>query len=393
MQTLHTLAQPYFQPVDAKRVDVLDGVRVLFVLLVGWYHIWQQSWLTPSFTILGQHFNLYAMMATGYIWVDGMLLLSGFLLFLPFAQSNTRKPDVWPFYKKRLLRIVPSYVLCLVVMLLFVALPQQRYANTSAAVKDMAAHLTFTHTLFPFSYQQTPLNGALWTLGVEMQFYLIFPFVARAFKRWPVFTYAAMAGIALAFRTYARALPDCSMYFNQLPAFLDVYANGFVAAMAFTALHKRSKQHARVDKLFFTAAFAVCVYALMALCKAQVATSGNGVRIGQMDRRFMLSILLSVGMISAAFSLPALRFLLGNRMMRFLSGISFNFYIWHQVFAVQLKAWHIPPYQNPSPNQAGEQPWQLLYTLCCFGGALIIATAVTYLFERPVARWMNKSKK
>ena len=30
---------------DTRHVDTCDGVRALAILIVAWYHIWQQSWL------------------------------------------------------------------------------------------------------------------------------------------------------------------------------------------------------------------------------------------------------------------------------------------------------------------------------------------------------------
>ena len=82
---------------------------------------------------------------------------------------------------------------------------------------------------------------------------------------------------------------------------------------------------------------------------------------------------------------------MSNRVVRFLSGISFNFYIWHQWLAVQLKQWRIPPYlAAENPNQAGEMPWQLHYTLLCFAAAILVATLVTYLVEKPAAKWGRK---
>ena len=78
--------------------------------------------------------------------------------------------------------------------------------------------------------------------------------------------------------------------------------------------------------------------------------------------------------------------LLSNPLTRFLSGISFNFYIWHQFLAVQLKKLRIPPYTGSSPNQEGQQPWQSRYTLCCFAAAIIASVLITYLVEKPCAR-------
>ena len=70
------------------RVPALDGLRFIMVFSVSCFHLWQQSWLAPSFTLLGQHFSLDPWLRTGYLWVDGMLLLSGFLLFLPYARAR-----------------------------------------------------------------------------------------------------------------------------------------------------------------------------------------------------------------------------------------------------------------------------------------------------------------
>lgn len=383
----------YRQPPDENHVDVLDGIRALCIFLVGWFHIWQQGWLTPTFVIGNRVISLDFLLRSGYLWVDGLLLLSGFLLYLPYTQSSAF-PRILPFYRKRLIRIVPSYLLC-VLSLFILACIRGVYPAWQDAAKDLAAHLTFTHPLFAFSSANTPLNGALWTVGVEMQFYVLFPFLARGFKKHPAITYALMAGAAFAFRFWAGNQKDTSLYFNQLPAFLDVYANGFVAAAAYAALRKRLGDRPWDGKirLLFTAVFVLCVVQLISIAHDQAATNGYAlIRQGQMDRRFALSVTLSIAMVSAACSLPALRFLLGNRLMRFLAGISFQFYIYHQLLAVQLKQWGFPPSASPEP-WADDPSWRLPYTLCCFALALAVAILVTYLFERPVARWLSRKKK
>ena len=109
-----------------KRLPALDGARVLFVLFVGAYHIWQQSWLTPVIRISGHIISLDPLLRSGYLWVDAMLLLSGFLLYWPCTEAvedGRPLPAIGAFYKRRLLRIVPSYYLCVLLMLFLVALP------------------------------------------------------------------------------------------------------------------------------------------------------------------------------------------------------------------------------------------------------------------------------
>ena len=77
---------------------------------------------------------------------------------------------------------------------------------------------------------------------------------------------------------------------------------------------------------------------------------------------------------------------MGNRVTRVLSEISFQFYMWHQVFAVQLKRWNIPVSEYETPWTVGDHTWQYLYVALCFAGALAISALVTYAFEQPIAR-------
>ena len=52
-----------------------------------------------------------------------------------------------------------------------------------------------------------------------------------------------------------------------------------------------------------------------------------------------------------------------------------------------------PPSVSDTPNQVMEQPWQTKYTLLAFALSFLAATAVTYLVEKPVQRWMDGQKK
>ena len=90
------------------KIPELNGLRVLLVFIVSWYHFWQQSWLTPS---IGSY-SLDYLLRAGYMPVDGTILLSGFLLFLPYARAmllGEAVPNTKQFYQRRIMRIVPSY--------------------------------------------------------------------------------------------------------------------------------------------------------------------------------------------------------------------------------------------------------------------------------------------
>lgn len=375
-------------PLRPDYVDAGDFLRVASVLLVAWFHIWQQSWLNPNMTLFGHTLRIWPIVSGGYMFVDLMLMLSGFLLMLGWQTGRNR--DLRVFYINRAARILPSYLLCIAIMLFGFALPLKQYDSAAYMWKDLLSHFTFTHNFHYETYIATRLNVALWTLAVEVQFYLIFPLLAKAFDRAPVRTYCVMVVYACLIRlTIVFFAEDSSIYFNRLSAMLDVYANGMLAARIWRHLQKTPQRTWRAWlSTILTILSAVLIYRI--LCDQQNRGTGETLRFGQMYWRFPLSALGCVFLVCGSRSILLLRSLFSNRIVRFLSGVSFNYYIWHQFLAVKLKQWHIPPYEGTNPNQAGLQPWQDQYTFCCFAGALLLAILITYLVEKPCAKAIKR---
>ena len=376
-------------PAPPDRAAAGDLLRVVCVGMIAWYHIWQQSWLSPRLDLGPIRVDLLGPVRAGYLFVDLMLMLSGFLLYLPWANGKERATR--EFYARRALRILPSYWLCLAVMLAFsVAGPD--FPGWKRMIEDLLLHLGFAHNLFYFSYVQTPLNVVLWTLAVEVQFYLIFPALAPAFRKRPLACYLAMTGAALCFqRLWTTPMADTTLFVNRLPNMLDVYANGMLAAHLYSRLAAQKKRRALIAALG-TLACAAGVWAVAAQVVRQAHIYGyDALRQGQLDRRWIISACGALALAGGSLSFSPVRRALSNRVVRFLCGISFNFYIWHQWLAVKLKQWRIPPYLSAeNPNQAGEMPWQLHYTLLCFAAALLAATLITFLVEKPAARLGRK---
>lgn len=378
-------------------IGVLYGFRALMVLFVANYHLWQQSWLAQHVKLFGRTHSLDFWTRSSYLFVDGMILLSGFLLYLPYAAKSThgtQVPSVKRFYFNRASRILPSYVFAVLAMLFCVALPQNLYHSAADLWTDLASHLTFTF-LFSFqTYVATPLNVALWTIAVEVQFYLIFPLIARSMQRRPALTAGVMLLSAWLYRfVVAQLAKDTNILINQLPAFLDVYALGMLGAVGYCRfdrwLKKAAKEVRWMTGAFSVVLFAAGVHALVTILKVQSASGSAGheaLRLSQMAVRLPLAITLGSMMFSAAFWPRILQKLLDNRLMRFLSVISMNLYIWHQVLAVQMRiAWF------PDVNLLHTDPnLQSAYMLLCAAVALLAAMAVTFGLEQPVSRWLNR---
>ncbi|WP_165423438.1 acyltransferase family protein [Ktedonosporobacter rubrisoli] len=161
-------------------IVVLDGVRAVACLLVIFYHInlinlrlhvWQPAALGPFITALA---------VAGGSGVTLFFLLSGFLLFLPYARALLCGAD-WPsarqFYLRRALRIMPCYYLSLFLLIL---VQEPRYLQP-AHLQELGLFLSF----FMDSSRATfrVLDGPLWSLAIEWQFYLLLPWLALLF-RW-----------------------------------------------------------------------------------------------------------------------------------------------------------------------------------------------------------------
>ncbi len=109
--------------------------------------------------------------------------LSGFLLYTPFVASilrGGRGSDVRRYYRNRLLRIVPAYVVILLVCALVlqsVLLP----GGGNGALHDPSALLL--SALFVQNYHPDTILvgiGPAWSLNVEVVFYLVLPLLALA---------------------------------------------------------------------------------------------------------------------------------------------------------------------------------------------------------------------
>ena len=108
------------------RIPELDGLRVAMIFIVSWYHIWQQSWLTPVISLpsAGIWISLDSLLRSGYVWVDGTVLLSAFLLYLPLARKGLRQlPDTGEFLRRKARRILPGYYFIILVFFFGMCLP------------------------------------------------------------------------------------------------------------------------------------------------------------------------------------------------------------------------------------------------------------------------------
>ncbi len=156
-------------------IAALDGIRACAILFVISFHI---DWTNQNYEKLWNwHTNPIAtsVAIAGGTGVTLFFVLSGFLLFLPYAKALLfagRWPLARSFYVRRTLRILPGYYLSLFVLIFLSAPHYLRPEN----LRGLGFFLTFLMDSSKGTFRQ--INGPYWTLAVEWQFYMILPLLA-----------------------------------------------------------------------------------------------------------------------------------------------------------------------------------------------------------------------
>ena len=379
--------------IDCRHVDVVDGIRGLTVLMVLWFHFWQQTWFMPTYptpwlSFLGiTDLTPSHIRWVGYIFVDMMVLLSAFCLTLPVARSmllGESVDDACTFYKKRFARIYPSYLLAVLISFGF-QIYWNHYPTASYAVRDLVSHLTFTHMFRADTYIYAPINGVLWTVALEVWFYALFPVLTKLFRRSPLLFWGTLTGFGGWFIfQYALKQQPVNMQVNQLPTFLPVFANGMLAAYLFTWYCLKAP-YKRLWGVFFTVLAVVgAVLIRNEIVSAQLYREDK--QLWQLEHRIVLSACFTLFLLSAALSLKPLRWLFSNPVARFLGAISYNLYLYHQRLMVLLRM--SLGFQSGADVAAAGTKMQVFLTLEGLGLSLLLAAVLTYLWEKPWHRWI-----
>lgn len=157
-------------------IPSIDGLRAVAVLAVMLYHL-DASWLPGGFS-----------------GVDVFFVISGYVVAASLARQEDSRfiPFALRFYARRMLRILPALLFCLVlVTLASVALIPEAWLSDSSDKTGLFAFfgisnialLLFNDGYFSPRVEFNPFTHT-WSLGVEEQFYLIFPLLFFSWLRF-----------------------------------------------------------------------------------------------------------------------------------------------------------------------------------------------------------------
>lgn len=217
-----------------KRDNCFDFLRFLFAFNVVLGHLTVIA-LFPELQQYSRFFD------TG-LSVTGFFVISGFLI----AQSFDRSSSIQSYFSKRAKRLLPAYILvvlaCAFGLVVLSALPAKEYFLSAEWWRYLGANLTFLNFLqpslpgvFESSYiNDNSVNPALWTLKIEVGFYLIIPllmmWLRRSIRPWLILS--SLYILAVIYRNGLLSLADMtgtemySFLARQLPGFMSYFAAG-----------------------------------------------------------------------------------------------------------------------------------------------------------------------
>ena len=182
-------------PRGIRYIPAIDGLRAVAVVAVMLYHL-GFSWI-PG----------------GFLGVDLFFVISGYVITRLLLDSIQRSGglDLRAFYKARIRRLFPPLVFMIFVTIIYISIwapeTMRRFVSDSpfALFGGMNWWLVFRHTDYFDTISRPPLLQHTWSLGVEAQFYLIWPLilllVLRQFGKAKIpgaaIFIAAISGIAL----------------------------------------------------------------------------------------------------------------------------------------------------------------------------------------------------
>ena len=170
-----------------RSIDALRGIAALGVVL---YHAIDQSEKVLPTNLLRYPMRLIQFGSSfGYVGVFLFFVISGFCIHLQWCRSRSVKQEptvaFGKFWRRRIRRLYPPYLITLVLFLLLTALTVG-ISETRFFVYDLLMHVLMLHNLDPKTCYS--INGVFWTLAIEEQLYLAY-FVLLFLRRrwgWPV---------------------------------------------------------------------------------------------------------------------------------------------------------------------------------------------------------------
>jgi peptidoglycan/LPS O-acetylase OafA/YrhL len=338
----------------------IDGLRAIAVCTVILYHAGFEAF------------------SGGYVGVDIFFVISGFLIFgLILKELSLGVFSFSNFYQRRIKRILPALFLvifCTTVPAYLILIPEDfaAYSRSVISTSLFIPNILFWRETgyFNANVELKPLLH-MWSLGVEEQFYIIFPVVLVFIYKWarrcliPFFVLTAFMSLLFAEQI---VLSNPAAAFFLLPTRIWEFLCGGLIAMLFN-----NYNFAPPNKIVAEIAMLLGII----LIGAAVFTFDNSTPVPSMY--LLLPIIGTMLVLVFGEQETKIGALLRSRPFIFLGLTSYSTYLWHQPILALVR--------QESLATPG-----LLVIMSCLVATLLMGFLSWRFFEMPIRRYNLASK-
>lgn len=206
----------------------LDHLRIYAALLVLFHHF-RGATAMPE-VIFGWRDLIKVWLVGGASGVSLFLVLSGFL-FCVASDAGRSEIDYWRFVKRRILRILPLLSVLLAVVLCI----NRASSSPMDILRVITLQLNTGNPMTGWGHDIFPV-GPIWTIAVEFQFYLIFPFLAAVMAMSGVRVLFGMIFLLIVIKLGITAYSGEQIYYNLYHTIigrLDQFLVGMIFGVAY----------------------------------------------------------------------------------------------------------------------------------------------------------------
>lgn len=169
---------------------------------------------------------------SGFLGVDVFFVVSGFLMAILYKTGETKK-----FFERRAKRLLPAYFTTVAITLIasiFIVLPSELGQVATQSIYSIFFANNFGFWMQNSYFSKTDFNPLLhlWSLGVEIQFYLIVPLLVWFFRKSKIFLPLVLIGSFLSCVFIVGISPKTSFF--MMPLRIWEFLIGFVIAYYLT---------------------------------------------------------------------------------------------------------------------------------------------------------------
>ena len=362
----------HIAPSNSQNFEFLDGIRGIAILLVVFCHLF---YINPNATGIVKFVG--NVLAAGALGVTVFFTLSGFLISMPFWKSKLQgRPILFKsYFLRRFWKIYPPLALSVILLFPFyIAIRGNSWEYAKTAIEWLFGIALWT----PVSGK---LNPVMWSLIVEIHFYLVLPLAFLGLKRisysktlWLLFLGLLLVP-PLAKSLYAMHGLEFSNYpvmRVNFPVKMDAFAAGVLVA----GLYHLKKLHPR---LAFLGPLGLILLACT-LGMAGFAASAPSICGYWTPETSHYSAMLASACLLCFVAKPALANQCGLSFsgLRWLGLISYEWYLFHQPLSLWMR--------KIFGSADGDLVKYLTVTMLPFCGSLILAAAVYWKFSLPILR-------